>query len=80
MKELAQSFESLSKQKRCLAVLVEFVQNRAILLTAQSKAHTKLLRQPLFWDSAAVECLIQEQVKRAVVPFDYFKNPAPVLG
>jgi hypothetical protein len=64
----------------CSAVLVEFAQNRAIPLTTKSKTHTKLRRQPRFWASAAVGCVTEEQVKRAVVSFDHFENPGPVLG
>src|SRR2546427_7701870 len=38
----------LSENNRCPAVLIDFPQNRVVLLTAESEAHTKLLRQPGF--------------------------------
>jgi hypothetical protein len=79
-KGLSAKFLDPSKQKRCPAVLVEFAQNRAILLSTEPKAQAKYFRQPRFWDCAAVECLIQEQVERTVVPFDYFETPVPVLS
>jgi len=67
-----------SKQKRRPAVLVDYAQNRAILLATKTEARAKLLRKPLFWDCAAVECLIQKQVEGTVVPLDYFESPLPV--
>ena len=50
------------------------------LLTAKPEAQAKFFRQPRFWDCAAVECLIQEQVERTVVPFHHFETPIPVLS
>jgi hypothetical protein len=59
-----------SKHNRCPTVLTDLTQNRVVLLAAESEAHTKLFRQPRFWDTAAVELSIHEEVKGAIVPFN----------
>lgn len=78
--DLARDFESLSEPNRCPAVLVEFAQNRAILLITKPEARAKLVGQLRFWDSAAVERVIQKQVKRAFVFFYHFENPVSIFG
>jgi hypothetical protein len=57
MSEIA-IFRQLSENNRCPAVLIDFKQNRVVLLTTESEGHTKLLRQPRFRDVVAVEFAI----------------------
>jgi hypothetical protein len=54
--------------------LSDFVQNRVVLLTAKTEAHTKLLRQPRLRDAFSVEFAVQKEVERAIVPSDDFEN------
>lgn len=61
------------------AGLIDFPQNRVVLLTAESEAPAQLLRQRRCRDAAAVEFAVQEKVKRAVVRFDYFENRVRIL-
>ena len=67
-------FQQLSELNCCPAVLIEFAQDRVVLVTAESEAHTKLVQQPRFGDSGAIKFPIQEEVKRAFVPLDYFES------
>jgi hypothetical protein len=68
-------FQQLSELNCCSAVLIDLAQDRVVLVTTESEAHTKLIRQPPFRDSVAIKFLVQEEVKRAIVPLDYFENP-----
>jgi hypothetical protein len=56
------------------AVLIKFEQNRVVFVSTESEAHTKLVRQPRFWDSVAIKFPVQEEVKCAIVPLDHFKK------
>ena len=64
----------LSELNYCPAVLIKFAQDRVVLVTTESEAHTKLVRQPRFWDSVAIKFPVQEEVKCAIVPLDHFEN------
>jgi hypothetical protein len=54
------------------AVLMDFAQKGVVLLAAESVAHTKFFGQPGFRDAVAIKFTIHEEIKGAVVPFDYF--------
>jgi hypothetical protein len=56
------------------AVLLGVVQNRVVLLAAESKPHTKFVWQPLFCDMATIEPAVQEEVKCAIIPLDQFET------
>ena len=64
----------ISENNRCPAVLIDFPQNRVVLLTAESEAHTKLLRQPGFRNVFVIEFAVQEEVKSSVILLDDFEN------
>jgi hypothetical protein len=73
MSEMAM-FHQLSELNCRPAVSINFAQDRVVLVTTESETHTKLVRQPLFGDSVAIKFPVQEEVKRTIVPFDYFEN------
>ena len=54
--------------------MIDFTRNRVVLLTAESEAHTKPLRQPGFRDVIAIEFAVQEEVKYSIILFDYFES------
>lgn len=61
------------------AVLVDFLQNRIVLVATKTEANTKFLGQPLFGDAAAIEIAIEKQVECAIIPFHHFEHLVPNL-
>ncbi len=57
-----------------LPFLIDFMQDRIVLVAAESEADTKFVRQPQLYDSSAIKFPAQEEVESAVVPLDDFKN------
>jgi hypothetical protein len=68
--------QHLSESNCCPAVLINFLQDRVVLVTTESEAHTKLVWQPRFGDSFAIKFPVQEEVKRAIAPLYDFENHA----
>ncbi len=56
------------------AVLLGVVQNRVVLLAAESKPHTKLVWQPLFCDMGTIKPAVQEEVECTIIPLDQLEN------
>jgi hypothetical protein len=77
-------FESLllrhnfrSEGHSCHTFSTDFVENRVVFFSAESKPATKLIGQPAFGNSTGPDRSIQQYVKGAIVPFYYLEDLRP---